>query len=244
MRKPTPTTRILFTEGGKGGDGKTEVAVSMVPWYHKRNIQPVMLDFDVENVTKSGFQNFYPEARKLDIHRHGAADELIDACETAESGVVIADLPAGSAEAFFPWFESLAGEAEAIGMIFTAIGVITDSADSVQSKLKWFAGLQDKVDYLIVCNEKEATHISFDYWTDDPKVREALEMFNPRAVTMEARVKEFQAELRNHETTLQAVIERKVEVPFLRKLKNVSRARRYQLHFFEQLDRVSEILLP
>ena len=36
-----PTTRIIFTQGGKGGVGKTEVALSLVSWLQQRGLWAV-----------------------------------------------------------------------------------------------------------------------------------------------------------------------------------------------------------
>ena len=48
---------VLFTEGGNGGVAKTEVVLSLIPWYLKHGIEPILLDFDVENTNKSGLRH-------------------------------------------------------------------------------------------------------------------------------------------------------------------------------------------
>ena len=236
-------SRIIFTEGGKGGVAKTEVALCLVSWYRHHGFDPVLLDFDVENTNKSGLQNFYPEARKLDIHKHGALDELFDACEQA-NGIVLADLGAGASAATAGWFEEAFDDAAELAIEFTAIGVVTNDAGAVQSALNWGTLLQDRVDYLIVLNEMSEKGSKFEYWHEEPAVEQFMGAFDPAIMKMGARVAEFQAELRNQAVTLDDVINGNVSTDFLRMLKNVQRAKRYRRAMFAGFDQASAILLP
>jgi len=234
------TTRVIFTQGGKGGVAKTEVILSVIPWFREQDLNPTLLDFDIENTNKSGLQNFYPEALKLDIHKDGALDEFFDVCDAAE-GLVVADLGAGAGEVTYDWFDEAYEDAEEEGIQFTSIGVTTNEAGAVQSVLKWAAHLQDRVEYLIVLNEFNTRKCPFDYWKNEPKTKEFEKAFSPKVMVMKARVQEFQAELRNHSATLQQVINDEVDTPFFRKARNRILARRYQRGMF---DAAADILLP
>lgn len=237
-------TRVVFTQGGKGGVAKTETVLSLIPWYSQQGIKPVLLDFDIENTNKSGLQNFYPEARKFDVHADGALDEFFDVCDDPKVQVVIADLGAGAGAATYGWFDQAFPDASDLGIRFTSVGVTTNEAGAVQSILKWAARLQDRVDYLIVLNELRESGSAFEYWNDEPAVARFKEAFAPTVMTMGARVQEFQSELRNWSTTLQAVIDGKVEPAFLKRTKNVVRAKRYQRQLFEGFDSAASILIP
>lgn len=236
-------TRIVFTEGGKGGVAKTELALSLVSWYRENGLDPVLLDFDTENTNKSSLQNFFPQAAKFDLHREGALDELFDACE-GDHEVVLADLGAGAGAATAQWFEQAFEEAAELNIRFTAIGVLTNDAGAVQSVLKWATHLQDRVDYLIVLNEMRERDCAFQYWFEESAVAEFTELFDPKVMRMGARVPELQAELRNQCATLQDVIERQVSTAFLRKIKNVARAKRYQRQLYAGFAEAASILLP
>jgi len=83
---PKGARRAVFTQGGKGGVGKTEVAKALAGWYRAIGLEPRLLDFDVENAKNGGFQGYYPEAVKLDIHKEGALDAFFSAFD---SGTVI-----------------------------------------------------------------------------------------------------------------------------------------------------------
>ena len=243
MNDSTASKRIVFTQGGKGGVAKTELALSLVSWYRQNGHDPVLLDFDVENTNKSCLQNFYPEALKFDIHREGALDELFDAC-AGDADIVLADLGAGAGAATSNWFEQAFEDAVELGIRFTAIGVVTNDAGAVQSALTWATHLQKRTDYLIVLNEMRESKCKFEYWHDEPAVTQFIDMFDPHVMKMAARVPELQAELRNQCVTLQDVIDGNVKTDFLSRTKNTARAKRFQRQLFDGFNAASEILLP
>ncbi|MFT6238011.1 MAG: MinD-like ATPase involved in chromosome partitioning or flagellar assembly [Akkermansiaceae bacterium] len=238
------STRVIFTQGGKGGVAKTEVTLSLISWYREQGLSPALLDFDIENTNRSGLQNFYPEATKLDVHKDGTLDEFFDVCDQAETGLVVADLGAGAGEATYRWFDEAFEDASEARIHFTSIGVTTNEAGAVQSVLKWGKHLQDQVNYLIVLNEMREPGCDFEYWKSEPAVERFLKAFSPEVMVMHSRIVEFQSELRNHAATLQQVIDGKVDTPFFLKSKNRYRAKRYQRNMFTGFDRASKILLP
>ncbi|MBB5353852.1 MinD-like ATPase involved in chromosome partitioning or flagellar assembly [Haloferula luteola] len=238
------STRVVFTQGGKGGVAKTEVTLSLIAWYEQQGLQPALLDFDIENTNKSGLKNFYPQARKIDVHREGALDEFFDVCDQNANGLVVADLGAGAGEATYRWFDEAFNDAADFGISFTSIGVTTNEAGAVQSILKWADHLQDRVEYLIVLNEFREPGCDFIYWTAEPATKRFIEAFSPQIMIMGSRIQEFQAELRNRSATLQQVIDGTVDTPYFKLSKNLFRAKRYQRGMFEGFERASNILLP
>lgn len=237
------TRRAVFTQGGKGGVGKTEVALALASWYRTNGIRPVMLDFDVENANNSGFQSFFPEAEKLDIHKEGSLDAFFSAFDSG-ADVVLADLAGGSSNATQAWFDEAASYASDMEVKFTAVGVTTNDAGSIQSILKWAGYLQDAVDYLIVLNEMRSPCCDFSYWFDEPNIVGFVESMSPSVMRMKARLEEFQAEVRNHACTLEEVIRGKVDSEFFRYTRNIVRAKIYQRQLFEGFAEASHILLP
>ncbi len=239
----TPTMRAVFTQGGKGGVGKTEVAIALASWYRANGVEPTLLDFDIENADKAGFQTYFPEARKIDVHREGSLDAFFNAFDDGTT-VVLADLAGGSSNAAERWFEEAAEYAVEMNVAFTAIGVTTNDASSVQSILKWAGHLQDAVDYLIVLNEMRSPRSIFQYWHDNANVREFIEATEPRVMTMKARLEEFQAEVRNHACTLEQIINGDVDAKFFRYSRNIVRAKIYLRQLFEGFADAADILLP
>jgi len=44
-----PTSRIVFTQGGKGGVGKTAFSTLLIEWYATQNAPLALIDMDSEN---------------------------------------------------------------------------------------------------------------------------------------------------------------------------------------------------
>lgn len=206
-------------------------------------IAPALLDFDVENADKAGFQTYFPEATKIDVHQEGSLDAFFNAFDEGTQ-VVLADLAGGSSNAAEKWFEEAAEYAVEMNVGFTAIGVTTNDASSIQSILKWAGHLQDAVDYLIVLNEMRSPRCPFQYWHDNANVAEFIDAANPSIITMKARLEEFQAEVRNHACTLDQIINGEVDAKFFHYSRNIVRAKIYLRQLFEGFSNAEDILLP
>ena len=237
------STRVVFTQGGKGGVAKTEVVLSLIAWYQEQGLSPALLDFDIENSNKSGLQNFYPKARKLDVHKEGTLDAFFDVCDSAE-GIVVAGLGAGAGEATYQWFNDAFEDAEESGIRFTSVGVTIDDGGAVQSVLKWGKKLQGRVEYLIVLNEMGQRGCEFGYWKAEEATGRFEKAFAPHIMVMQARIQAFQAELRNQCLTLQRVIDADHDCKTFRYMKNIFRAKRAQRELFAGFDEAADILTP
>ena len=236
--------RIIFTQGGKGGVGKTELQLSLVTWVRSQGHNPLLLDLDIENTSKSGLKNFYPEAKKYDVHAEGALDSFLEICDQETYSIIIADLGSGAGTATYQWFDEVFDDTSDLGISFTSIGVTNNEAGAVQSVLKWAHHLQDRVDYLIVLNEMRERDCKFEYWHEEPAVNRFIEALSPKIMYMARRMQTLQAELRNRTTTLQQVIDGEVDTQFFKKTCNTLHAKRYQRDLFKGFESASEILLP
>ncbi len=235
--------RVVFTEGGKGGVGKTEIAISLASWYQRQGISPRFIDFDAENTDKSGLKNFVPDAVRFDIHTPGALDHFFEVCDTGDR-VVLADMGAGAGSATYDWFEKMFDDSRDLNIRFTAVGVTTNDPGAVLSVLRWAKHLQQQVDYLIVLNETSETDRTFEYWNDNPLAKKFVDAFKPVVMRSDVRIAEFQSELRNQELSLADVIERRTDSPFFKNTMQIVRARRYQRTLFAGFDSASHFLLP
>jgi len=236
--------KIILVGPGKGGIGKTACALYAIPFFDLHMVKYLLLDYDWENTDKSGLQNFDSRARKLNIHSPRAMDEFFDAVDDPEIEIILVDLPAGSGEPVFQWFDELYPEAADLGLDFTLMAVTTNEAGSVQSTLKWASHLQDRVQYVVIRNELSERGSKFEYLTEEPKFQEFEEVFSPGVITMESRPLDLESELRNHAVTLDQVAKGKVKNPFLSKTKNKVRAKIAQNHYLAELETVSQFLLP
>ncbi|MEZ5325924.1 MAG: hypothetical protein R3F19_12790 [Verrucomicrobiales bacterium] len=235
--------RVVFTEGGKGGVGKTEIAINLATWYQRQGISPRLIDFDAENTDKSGLKSFIPDAVKLDLHESGALDHFFEVCDT-EDRVVLADMGAGAGAATYRWFERMFEDSRELNMRFTAVGVTTNDPGAVLSILQWAKHLQRRVDYLVVLNETLESDQSFEYWHDNPLVKKFVDTFDPCVMQADVRIAEFQTELRNRELSLADVIERRTDSPYFQNTMQIVRARRYQRTLYAGFDEAADILLP
>jgi MinD-like ATPase involved in chromosome partitioning or flagellar assembly len=59
-RTGKPTSRVVFTEGGKGGVGKTAFSSLLVEWYARLNTAHALLDLDTENKSRGSLLSRHP----------------------------------------------------------------------------------------------------------------------------------------------------------------------------------------
>jgi len=139
-----PTKRIVFSCGGKGGVGKTTVAISIADYYVTRAIPAVLFDCDTENKSRGSLSHFFPQATKLDIRSERGLDRFVDAALAAGAPVALADLAAGSGRDTFHWFDTMFEALGDEGIAFTAVATITSAASSVESLFTWADALRSR----------------------------------------------------------------------------------------------------
>jgi hypothetical protein len=237
----TQRSQILFTQGGKGGVGKTTVIAALTGWIRTKGFDPVLLDFDSENREKSSFQSFYPEAQKVDIRAPDSLDRVFHFLETPGT-IVIADQGAGSGAETFSWFDRTA---QIVGEFadVTSIGIVTKDPGSVASVLSWAYHLGNRVRYLIVLNEL-VRGSGFDAWCTTPEVQEFVTRTAPAIIALQNRNPDFEDMLRANHLTLEKVINRRHSVDWFHSLTRIVQGRRYQQEAYDAFESVSHILLP
>lgn len=241
-RQAKPTARIVFTQGGKGGVGKSAFSTMLVEWYRKQNVPVALIDMDSENKSCGSLAHFFPEAKKTNIQRSRGLDEFVVALFEG-SPIILADMGAGAGEVAHRWFDSMTEQAKENGVAFTAIGLVTPDPASVSSVLAWANFLEDRVDYLIVKNAL-TDPADFTCWDNDPEAAKFRKLARPSVINMEYRLPEIEHEAREHGLTLQAVADRKPDLPpVLKRGDSVWRAQAYRRHIFAELDGVKGLLL-
>jgi hypothetical protein len=237
----TQRSQIVFTQGGKGGVGKTTVIAALTGWIRTKGFDPVLLDFDSENREKSSFQSFYPEAQKIDIRAPDSLDRVFHFLETP-GRIVIADQGAGSGAETFSWFDRTA---QIVGEFadVTSIGIVTKDPGSVASVLSWAYHLGGRVRYLIVLNEL-VRGSGFDAWCTTPEIQEFVTRTAPAIIALQNRNPDFEDMLRANHLTLEKVINRRHSVDWFHSLTRIVQGRRYQQEAYDAFESVSHILLP
>ena len=241
IREARPTGRIVYTQGGKGGVGKSALITMLVEWYRKQNAPIGLIDMDSENKSRGSLAHFFPEARKTNIQRARGLDDFLVAIEEG-TPIVVADMGAGAGEVAHRWFDSMYSSAKEYGIAFTAIGLVTPDPASVSSVLTWANFLHDRVDYLIVKN-CITDPADFSCWDNDSEAEAFRRLARPHVMTMEYRLPEIEHEAREHGVTLEAVAERKTDVPALKRLPAIMRSQQLRRNLFAEFDRVKDLLL-
>lgn len=176
--------RLVLTLGGRGGVGKTLIATAIIDCLRYNNIEPRIIDTDEENDKAGCLRKFYPEAQKIDIHVPRALDAI--ASIAADNAVTVADLGASSGKSAFPWFKDTFKQWHDLGVRVTLVGVVTSSPSGVESLLTWANELKNKVDYVVVLNQREGDEFFYLHQTASGKA--FLEKTTPPQIVMRRRL--------------------------------------------------------
>jgi MinD-like ATPase involved in chromosome partitioning or flagellar assembly len=242
-KKKDPTSkRVILTMGGKGGVGKTALVTVLAEWFQTQQKPVTLLDLDTENKNKGSLSHYFDRAApKVNIHTPDGLDAFLDYIDKGSS-IILADMGAGSGQVAHEWFDTMAEAVSELGVVFTAIGVVTEDPASVESVLSWAARLQDRVGYLIVENAL-TQHSRFTYWEESAEARRFTDAFKPVVIRMDYRVPDLETATRNHGVTLGQVAERKTTAPELQRTAMVVRANAYRKKMFEEFERARSLLI-
>ncbi|SEG63342.1 MinD-like ATPase involved in chromosome partitioning or flagellar assembly [Bryocella elongata] len=235
--------RVIFTMSGKGGVGKTGVMVALAEWFTANGITAKLLDLDTENKARGSLKHFFNgSVTKVNIHTPAGLDAFVDHLDSGAE-IILADMGAGAGQIAADWFEAMHEDVAALGVSFTALGVVTPDPASVESVLAWASRLQDRVEYVIVENAT-SPQSDFTYWTATEQAKKFREAFSPTILQMEFRLAELENPVRQHGIRLGDVAERKAKVEELKRASLVMRAQSYRRRLFAQFDQVKEAFLP
>src|SRR5215469_17754260 len=235
--------RFVFTMGGKGGFGKTGVSLALADWYDARQIPFVPLDLDFENKAVGSLKHYFPDAQKIKIHTHAGLDVFLTILADSPADIILADMGGGAGEVTHQWFQFMHDDLSALGISFTAIGVITPDPASVESVLTWASNLQDHVRYLIVENSN-SPNPDFTYWRQSKEAQVFRDSFHPTILPMEFRLPELERIARQQGVTLRRIGSRSASIAQQIQIAHVIRAQRYTQRFAALLDTAENLLLP
>ncbi len=235
--------RVIFSMGGKGGVGKTNVMTGLAEWFEENRIPVTLLDLDTENKAKGSLTHFFGgRVPKINIHTPAGLDAFVDIL-AEEAPAIVADMGAGAGQITHEWFDKMYPDVAEVGIVFTAIGVVTSDPASVESVLSWATALRDRVAYIIVENNI-TEHADFTYWRESNQAEEFRQSFQPAIIRFDCRLADLENAARNHGVTLSRVAGRTAPQPELQKASLVMRAQSYRRRMFAEFDKVKELLLP
>ncbi|HXE63511.1 MAG TPA: DnaJ domain-containing protein [Bryobacteraceae bacterium] len=235
--------RVILSMGGKGGVGKTSVMTGLAEWFDENQIDVTLLDLDIENKMKGSLTHYFgARVPKINIHTPAGLDAFVDHLGD-DTPVILADMGAGAGHVTHEWFEKMYPDVSAIGVSFTAIGVVTSDPASVESVLNWAAALQDSVSYVIVQNHL-TEHATFTYWEENTLAQEFRQRYAPAIIRQDYRLPDLENAIRKYGVTLGQVAGRTTSAPELQKASLVMRAQSYRRRIFAEFDKVKGLLLP
>jgi len=229
--------------GGKGGVGKTSFMLALAEWFVGKEVTLKLLDLDTENKTRGSLSHYFGRAtKKVNIHTAAGLDSFIDYIDDGTS-IVLADMGASSGQVTYDWFDSMFEDVQALGVSFTAIGIVTPDPASVESVLSWAAHLQNRVQYIVV--ENAITYpADFTYWRETEQSQVFQKVLHPVVLSMDFRLPELENPARQHGITLGAIAERRHDVDELRRASLVLRAQSYRRRLFQEIENAKHLLLP
>jgi hypothetical protein len=179
---------------------------------------------------------------KVSIHTPAGLDAFVDHLDGG-TPIILADMGAGAGQVAADWFESMYEDVAAMGVRFTAVGVVTPDPASVESVLAWASRLQDRVEYVVVENATSAL-ADFTYWRSTEQAIRFREAFSPEILQMEFRLAELENPVRQHGIQLGQVVDRKTDIDELKRASLVMRAQSYRRRLFSEFDRARQVFLP
>ena len=235
--------RVILTMGGKGGVGKTSFMLALAEWFAGKEVTLKLLDLDTENKTRGSLSHYFGRAtKKVNIHTAAGLDSFIDYIDDGTT-IVLADMGASSGQVTYDWFDSMFEDVQALGVSFTAIGIVTPDPASVESVLSWAAHLQNRVQYIVV--ENAITYpADFTYWRETEQAQVFQKALHPVVLSMDFRLPELENPARQHGITLGEIAERSHDVDELRRASLVLRAQSYRRRLFEEIEKAKHLLLP
>ena len=246
--------RLVLTQGGKGGTGKTTLITALVDWYDAHSYPYTLIDLDTEaSKARGSLVHYFPgKAAKVDINHPNGLDRLLNSLQDGPP-IVVADMGAGAGAAAYAWFDDVYEGARELGVAFTAIGLITPDPATTDSVLKWAGALQNRTDYLIVKNSV-SNPSDFTVWEEGDRAKqfraklngEEIEGERPtlEIIQMEYHHPALEFESRNHGLSVGRVADGKHDVTELHQFTVRIRAQKYRRNIFTEFDRVSGVLLP
>jgi cellulose biosynthesis protein BcsQ len=219
---------------GKGGVGKSFLAINLVQYLKDKSIQFVACDSDNENST---LKRFHPDAEFINLAQPRSLDEMFRAFERTD--LVVVDCRAASTDVFLRYFAAIdvASVLRVLDARLTLLMPVNHEADSLDQVQRLVEAMADHARFVIIRNQVHADAFTL-YDQSQVRVR-LLKKLEAKEITM-LRMEEWLVEGLNR-LNLTITNATKHESFYLL---DRQRLMTWQRRLYEQIDSVASLTLP
>jgi hypothetical protein len=219
---------------GKGGVGKSFLAVNLVQFLKDKSIPFVAYDSDNENST---LKRFHPDAEFINLAQSRALDDMFRALERTD--LVIVDCRAASTDVFLRYFAGIdvAAVLRTLDARLTLLMPVNHEADSLDQVQRIVEAMADHAQFVIIRNQVHAESFAL-YEQSQVRVR-LLKKLEAKEITM-PRMEEWLVEnLNRFNLTITAAAKHESFY-----LLDRHRLVTWQRRLYEQIESTADFLLP
>ncbi len=226
--------RLVLILNGKGGVGKSFLAVNLVQFLKDKSIAHVAIDSDNENST---LKRFHPDTQFLDLNNRRELDGIFAALEKAN--LVVMDCRAASTDLFIDYFAEidLPAVLSELGGALTLVMPVNHESDSVDQIQRLADQFGKKCSYVVVRN---ASHSDSFALFESSEVREQLkDKLGGREISM-TRLQDWLVESLNAENLTITAATKHPTFSLLDR----QRLQTWQRKLYAEIESATDLLLP
>lgn len=217
----------------KGGVGKSFFCVRLIEWLSMHGVNFCAFDPDFSNSTLT---RFHPEAKFLDTRHSENLDQIVEAFDSND--LILVDGVGSHQSIFLDWMEEtdLLNVKQQMGLAVTLVLLVEPDKDTVHQAGEAAKRAGTLVDWLVVQNLRMAPHSRL---YGESQARQLLLKNGAHEVDLEKLPPHLGEILQAKSWTIEQALE-SGELNLVDRQRLVS----YSRNWFEQLDRIKNILLP
>ena len=219
---------------GKGGVGKSFLAVNLVQYLKDKSIPFVACDSDNENST---LKRFHPDAEFINLAQSRSLDDMFRALERTD--LVIVDCRAATTDVFLRYFAAIdiAAVLRALDARLTLLMPVNHEADSLDQVQRVVEAMADHSRFVIIRNQVHAESFSL-YDKSAVRVR-LLKQLAAKEITM-PRMEDWLVEGLNRVNLTITAAAKHESFYLLDRQRLVT----WQRRLYEQIESAADLLLP
>ena len=235
--------RIVFSQGGKGGVGKTLAITSLYYYLTSKGVPVYPMDLDDENKDHGSFQFWVPDAKKVRVRERDGLDVFLEAIDKSVAPVILVDLGARMGTTTFEWFKDVAS-AVSTEVDFTMVSAITSDISTVTGLIEWGSTLKGSVQYVVLKNPMSDPDSTFVGWDESESAEKFRKAAKPLVATLPSIHPDLMTLLRSHGISLYQAAKREHNVEDLKSTRWTFRSQGAWRQMEAAFDATNAYLLP